>query len=74
MAKRTTKTGSAAEAKAAAAKVTGNGTRAAPWTLQTPSLASEFVAFRDDQLDPPALVVPEPNHKAAIRSGALAVA
>jgi hypothetical protein len=39
------------------AAVTGNGTRASPWTLQTPSLASEFVAFRDEQLDPPALVV-----------------
>ena len=41
----------------AKAPVKGEGTRASPWTLQTPSLASEFVAFRDDQLDPPALVV-----------------
>ena len=57
MAKDTTKKGSADGAKPVAAKVTGKGTRAAPWTLQTPSLASEFVAFRDDQLDPPALVV-----------------
>ena len=39
------------------AAVKGKGTRASPWTLLTPSLASEFVAFRDDQLDPPALVV-----------------
>lgn len=35
----------------------GAGTRAAPWTLKTPPGASEFVAFRDDTLDPPALVV-----------------
>jgi hypothetical protein len=35
----------------------GSGTRADPWTLQTPSLSSEFVAFRDNALDPPALVV-----------------
>ncbi len=35
----------------------GNGTRAAPWVLQTPSLQSEFTTFTDDALDPPALVV-----------------
>lgn len=35
----------------------GRGTRASPWTRQTPSLSSEFVALRDEQLDPPALVV-----------------
>lgn len=57
MAKGTTKKSSADGAKPVTAKVTGKGTRSAPWTLQTPSLASEFVAFRDDQLDPPALVV-----------------
>ena len=34
-----------------------NGTRESPWTLQTPSGGSEFVAFRDEALDPPALVV-----------------
>jgi hypothetical protein len=34
-----------------------DGTRAHPWTLKTPSLQSEFVAFRDPDLDPPALVV-----------------
>jgi hypothetical protein len=34
-----------------------DGTRARPWTLKTPSLQSEFVAFRDPELDPPALVV-----------------
>ncbi len=33
------------------------GTRASPWTLKTPSGGSEFVAFRDADLDPPALVV-----------------
>ena len=34
-----------------------DGTREQPWVLQTPSGASEFTAFRDDSLDPPALVV-----------------
>ncbi|MEZ5844548.1 MAG: hypothetical protein R3D27_12565 [Hyphomicrobiaceae bacterium] len=57
MAKGTTRTRSATETKQTSANVTGNGTRATPWTLQTPSLKSEFVAFRDAQLDPPALVV-----------------
>ena len=33
------------------------GTRARPWVLETPSGGSEFTAFRDDALDPPALVV-----------------
>lgn len=35
----------------------GQGTRAAPWMLKTPSLQSEFTAYRDESLDPPALVV-----------------
>ena len=47
-----------APAKASApAKAKGEGTRAKPWTLATPSGQSEFQAFRDDTLDPPALVV-----------------
>lgn len=33
------------------------GTREQPWTLTTPSGGSEYVAFRDEELDPPALVV-----------------
>jgi len=37
--------------------MTGSGTRADPWTLQTPSLQSEFTAFRDEGAGPPALVV-----------------
>ena len=36
---------------------TGTGTREAPWILKTPPLSSEFEAFRDGALDPPALVV-----------------
>ncbi len=44
-----------AETKSAAS--TGHGTRASPWVLKTPSLQSEFMAFRDEGLDPPALVV-----------------
>jgi hypothetical protein len=35
----------------------GAGTREQPWELKTPSGGSEFTAFRDDALDPPALVV-----------------
>ncbi len=33
------------------------GTRLSPWVLQTPSLQSEFTAFRDETADPPVLVV-----------------
>jgi hypothetical protein len=35
----------------------GAGTRDDPWILKTPPLSSEFTAFRDAALDPPALVV-----------------
>jgi len=35
----------------------GSGTRETPWILKTPPLSSEFEAFRDEALDPPALVV-----------------
>lgn len=34
-----------------------SGTRDDPWTLTTPSGGSEFTAYRDEALDPPALVV-----------------
>jgi hypothetical protein len=33
------------------------GTRDDPWELTTPSGGSTFIAFRDEALDPPALVV-----------------
>lgn len=33
------------------------GTRQNPWVLKTPPGTSEFTAFRDEALDPPALVV-----------------
>jgi hypothetical protein len=52
-----------ATAKKTAAKKTasgsggGKGTRESPWNLKTPPGTSEFVAFRDPALDPPALVV-----------------
>ena len=42
---------------AVAATGAGEGTRASPWLLKTPSQQSEFTAFRDESLDPPALVV-----------------
>jgi hypothetical protein len=35
---------------------TGSGTRADPWVLRTPPGQSEYTAFRDESLDPPALV------------------
>ena len=35
----------------------GQGTREHPWQLKTAPGSSEFEAFRDDALDPPALVV-----------------
>jgi hypothetical protein len=38
-------------------KVKGAGTRDDPWVVKTPPGSSEYLAFRDDQLDPPALVV-----------------
>ena len=36
---------------------TNAGTRESPWHLTTPPGTSEFTAFRDEQADPPALVV-----------------
>lgn len=35
----------------------GTGTKEDPWILKTPSLKSEYMAYRDDTLDPPAVVV-----------------
>jgi hypothetical protein len=37
--------------------VKGAGTSTDPWTLKTPSLGSEFQAYRDSSADPPALIV-----------------
>ena len=34
----------------------GKGTKDSPWILKTPSLRSEFQMYRDETLDPPALV------------------
>jgi hypothetical protein len=39
------------------AAATGSGTEADPWVLTTPPGKSEFEAWRDEQSDPPALVV-----------------
>ena len=38
-------------------KTKGSGTREDPWQLKTPSGQSEIQAYRDEQADPPALVV-----------------
>jgi hypothetical protein len=35
----------------------GSGTKNDPWVLKTPSGGSEYTAYRDESLDPPALVV-----------------
>ncbi len=35
---------------------TGNGTKEDPWVLRTPPGRSEFLAYRDTEADPPALV------------------
>jgi hypothetical protein len=40
-----------------AAKVKGEGTKDNPWQLSTPPGTSTFEAYRDEQADPPALVV-----------------
>lgn len=37
--------------------MSGTGTSADPWQLQTPSGQSSYTAYRDEQADPPALVV-----------------
>jgi len=38
-------------------KTKGSGTKADPWMLKTPSGTSDFKAYRDETLSPPALVV-----------------
>jgi hypothetical protein len=38
-------------------EVKGSGTRQSPWVLKTPPGTSEFTAYRDETLTPPALVV-----------------
>ncbi|MCX6364912.1 MAG: hypothetical protein NTW58_12250 [Actinobacteria bacterium] len=37
--------------------IEGEGTRESPWTLKTPPGKSEYLAYRDETADPPALVV-----------------
>ena len=39
-----------------AKKVTGSGTKQAPWQLTTPSGTSEYQMYKDEAADPPALV------------------
>lgn len=39
------------------ARVKGTGTKKSPWELKTPPGSSAFTAYRDETLDPPALVV-----------------
>ena len=41
----------------AKAKVKGSGTKQSPWVLKTPPGTSEFEAYRDETLAPPALIV-----------------
>jgi hypothetical protein len=44
-------------AKVPTSKLKGKGTLEAPWELKTPSGSSAFVAYRDAELNPAALVV-----------------
>jgi len=39
-----------------ASNVKGNGTLDSPWILKTPSGRSEYKIYRDESLDPPALI------------------
>ena len=50
------KTKASTKTTAKKGKVQGLGTREKPWVLKTPSGTSEFMMFRDETLDPPALV------------------
>lgn len=43
--------------KTSGAVTFGDGSKADPWLLKTPSLTSDYTAWRDETLDPPALVV-----------------
>ncbi len=38
-------------------KPKGKGTKESPWTLKTPPGTAEYEAYRDEEADPPALVV-----------------
>jgi hypothetical protein len=38
------------------AAASGSGTREKPWVLKTPSGSSGYTMFRDETLDPPALM------------------
>lgn len=38
-------------------KVVGQGTKVVPWELKTPPGTAAFTAYRDESLEPPALVV-----------------
>jgi len=49
-----TKSKSAPASKAKSGK--GQGTKASPWLLKTPSGSSEYQMYKDETLDPPALV------------------
>lgn len=40
----------------AAVNVQGDGSRERPWQLKTPSGSSEYIMYRDESADPPALV------------------
>ncbi|MEX0626254.1 MAG: DUF6855 family protein [Chloroflexota bacterium] len=39
-----------------ASRATGSGTKADPWELRTPTGTSEYEMYRDETLDPPAIV------------------
>jgi hypothetical protein len=51
-----TKAKTTTKKKTARGAAKGEGTRQKPWVLKTPSGSSEFKMYRDETLDPPALV------------------
>lgn len=48
--------------------VKGQGTREKPWLLKTPSGQSEFKAYRDESLNPSAVVVLVEQDRAPVPS------
>jgi hypothetical protein len=50
---------------------TGQGTRDDPWNLTTPSGTSEYQMYRDESLDPPAIVCQVGSTQLRYRVGAI---
>jgi hypothetical protein len=53
------------------APYSGSGTAADPWHLKTPSLGADFQAWRDEDVDPPALIVQAGSTRLSYRVGGI---